>query len=103
MRISDWSSDVCSSDLRASTDAHQAPGTFLRTKDGDGSVTTVLVLVILAMIWAAVLVPPYLQNRRESRPGDSIASFRNQLSVLERTTPGEIGRASGRERVGQTV
>ena len=41
-----------------------------------------LVLVILAAIWAAVLVPPYLQNRRETRPGDSIASFRSQLSVL---------------------
>lgn len=50
-----------------------------------------LVLVILAAIWAAVLVPPYLQNRRETRPGDSIATFRSQLSVLERTTPG--GRA----------
>jgi len=48
----------------------------------------VLVLLILAAIWAAVLVPPYLQNRRETRPGDSIASFRSQLSVLERTTPG---------------
>lgn len=51
-----------------------------------------LVLVILAAIWAAVLLPPYLQNRRETRPGDSIATFRSQLSVLERTTPG--GRAS---------
>ena len=50
-----------------------------------------LVLVILALIWAAVLVPPYLQNRRETRPGDSIATFRTQLLVLERTTPG--GRA----------
>jgi hypothetical protein len=50
-------------------------------------VTTLLVLVILGLIWAAVLVPPYLQNRREHRPGDSIASFRHQLSVLERATP----------------
>jgi hypothetical protein len=56
-------------------------------KDGDGSVTTLLVLVILGLIWAAVLVPPYMQNRREHRPGDSIASFRHQLSVLERATP----------------
>ena len=47
-----------------------------------------LVLVILAAIWAAVLVPPFLQSRRETRPGDSIATFRSQLSVLERTTPG---------------
>lgn len=55
-----------------------------------------LVLVILAAIWAAVLVPPYLQNRRETRPGDSIASFRSQLSVLERTTPGGRASAAGR-------
>jgi len=48
----------------------------------------VLVFLILAAIWAAVLVPPYLQNRRETRPGDSIASFRSQLHVLSRTTPG---------------
>jgi hypothetical protein len=60
-------------------------------------VTTVLVLVILAAIWAAVLVPPYLQNRRETRPGDSIATFRSQLSVLERTTPG--GRAGNVARL----
>jgi hypothetical protein len=60
-------------------------------------VTTVLVLVILALIWAAVLVPPYLQNRRETRPGDSIATFRTQLSVLERTTPG--GRSSSLSRL----
>jgi hypothetical protein len=60
-------------------------------------VTTVLVLVILAVIWAAVLLPPYLQNRRETRPGDSIATFRSQLSVLERTTPG--GRSGSLSRL----
>jgi hypothetical protein len=43
-----------------------------------------LVLLILAVIWAAVLLPPYLQNRSESRPADSISSFQHQLSVLER-------------------
>lgn len=56
-----------------------------------------LVLVILAAIWAAVLLPPYLQNRRETRPGDSIATFRTQLSVLERTTPG--GRSGSLSRL----
>ena len=45
---------------------------------------TLLVLLILAVIWAAVLLPPYLQNRSESRPADSISSFQRQLSVLER-------------------
>lgn len=43
-----------------------------------------MVLLILAVIWAAVLLPPYLQNRSESRPADSISSFQKQLSVLER-------------------
>lgn len=47
-----------------------------------------LVLAILGLIWGFVLIPPYLQNRREGRPGDSIASFRQQLNTLERTTPG---------------
>lgn len=60
-----------------------------------------LVLVILALIWAAVLVPPYLQNRREHRPGDSIASFRRQLNVLERTTPGSSSTNLARLDVGR--
>jgi nitrate reductase NapE component len=64
-------------------------------------VTTVLVLVILALIWAAVLLPPYLQNRRETRPGDSIATFRTQLSVLERTTPGGRSGSLARLDVGR--
>jgi hypothetical protein len=61
----------------------------------------VLVLVILAAIWAAVLLPPYLQNRRETRPGDSIATFRTQLSVLERTTPGSRSGSLARLDVGR--
>ena len=66
---------------------------------------TLLVLFILAVIWAAVLLPPYLQNRSESRPADSISSFQRQLSVLERragtampavprTGTGQVARAS---------
>ena len=51
-----------------------------------------MVLLILAVIWAAVLLPPWFQNRRENRPSDSIASFRQQLSVLQRTTPGSSPR-----------
>ena len=45
---------------------------------------TLLVLFILAVIWLAVLLPPWLQNRGATRPSDSITTFRNQLSVLER-------------------
>lgn len=52
---------------------------------------TLLVLIILAAIWAAVLLPPYLQGRSESRPADSISAFRNQLSVLERRAGASTG------------
>lgn len=47
-----------------------------------------LFLVILAGVWAAVLVPPFLRSRREGRPASSVMSFRAQLSTLERATPG---------------
>lgn len=47
-----------------------------------------MVLLILAGVWAAVLLPPYLRNRSDSRPSDSIVSFRQQLSTIERATPG---------------
>ena len=47
-----------------------------------------LFLVILAGVWAAVLVPPILKSRREGRPGSSVTMFRAQLSTLERATPG---------------
>jgi hypothetical protein len=64
-------------------------------------VTTLLVLAILGLIWGFVLIPPYLQNRREHRPGDSIASFRQQLHVLERTTPGDRSTNLARLDVGR--
>ena len=46
-----------------------------------------MVLLILAVIWAAVLVPPYLRSRVEARPADSIGHFRRQLATLQRTGP----------------
>lgn len=45
-------------------------------------------LFILVLLWAVALVPPWLRKRSEGRPSDSILSFRQQLSVLERTAPG---------------
>jgi hypothetical protein len=48
---------------------------------------TIVVLLFLAGIWAAVLIPPILRARTEGRPADSIGSFRRQLHVLERTGP----------------
>ncbi|MGH9190576.1 MAG: hypothetical protein ACRD0Q_11185 [Acidimicrobiales bacterium] len=46
-----------------------------------------LVLLVLAVIWAVVLIPPALRNRAEGRPGDSISAFHRQLAVLRRTGP----------------
>ena len=46
-----------------------------------------MVLLVLAVIWGAVLIPPMLRARSESRPADSIGNFRHQLSVLRRTGP----------------
>jgi hypothetical protein len=46
-----------------------------------------LVLLVLAGIWAAVLIPPAVRARAEGRPGDSISNFRRQLTVLRRTGP----------------
>ena len=59
-----------------------------------------MVLLVLAGIWAAVLIPPAVRARAEGRPGDSISNFRRQLTVLRRTSPHRAslnggGRAAG--------
>ncbi len=58
---------------------------------------TLLVLVILGVMWVVVLVPPLLRSRQDSRPSDSVVSFRRQLSTLQRTAP---SRRSTPARVG---
>lgn len=44
-----------------------------------------MVVVILAVMWALVLLPPFLRSRTSGRPGDSVSSFGRQLSTLSRT------------------
>ena len=46
-----------------------------------------MVLLVLALIWAVVLVSQHVRNRAEARPGDSVGAFQRQLSILERTSP----------------
>lgn len=46
-----------------------------------------VVFLLLGVIWAAVLVPPWLQARREARPIASMMSFRSQLRSLQAATP----------------
>jgi hypothetical protein len=48
---------------------------------------TIVVLLILAVVWAIVLVPPALRARQEGRPAESISHFRRQLFTLQRTGP----------------
>jgi 4-amino-4-deoxy-L-arabinose transferase-like glycosyltransferase len=54
----------------------------------------IVVLLILAALWAALLLPPYLRNRSENRPADSIGDFRHQLRVLQRTGPASVRPAN---------
>jgi hypothetical protein len=43
------------------------------------------VLLILAVLWAAVLIPPLFKARTERRSGDSIGDFSYKLGVIGRT------------------
>lgn len=44
-----------------------------------------MVLLGLVVLWASVLLPPYLQRRRATRPSSSVLDFKGQLAVLSRT------------------
>src|SRR5687767_139374 len=41
-----------------------------------------VLLLILLVVWAAVLIPPWLRSRAEHSPQSSIAGFNRRLSVL---------------------
>jgi hypothetical protein len=56
-----------------------------------------VVLVILAALWAVVLVPPMLRSRAE-RANDSIGDFNYRLDVLGRTN-GVLRTSGARPRV----
>lgn len=65
------------------------------------------VLLILAVLWAAVLVPPVLRSRNKSRRGDSIGDLTHRLGVLAaRPIPGirrpGVARPGGPARAGST-
>jgi hypothetical protein len=52
------------------------------------------VLLILAGIWAAVILVPLVRAKTEGSLGDSIGSFRRHLSILERTAPSVVPPAN---------
>jgi hypothetical protein len=57
---------------------------------------TLVVLVILAALWAVVLLPPMLRSRAE-RANDSIGDFNYRLDVLGRTN-GALRQQGARPR-----
>jgi hypothetical protein len=66
-------------------------------------VNAVIVLLLLGVIWAAVLIPPWVQSRRETRPIASMRSFHRQLWLLERTSPAHRRGAGPRRRVASSA
>jgi hypothetical protein len=57
---------------------------------------TIVVLMLLAVVWVAVLAPPLLRKGVESRRSDSVGDFRRHLGVLQRTGPTVIAPAHTR-------
>jgi hypothetical protein len=53
---------------------------------------SLVVLLVLAIVWAVFLIPQVVRARTERGPADSVGAFRDQLSVLERTMPSAWGR-----------
>jgi hypothetical protein len=56
---------------------------------------SLVVLLILGIVWAVFLVPQVVRWRAEQTSTDSVGVFRDQISVLRRTTPGAPYAASG--------
>jgi hypothetical protein len=57
-----------------------------------------LLLIVVAVVWAAVLIPPLLRSRVDNRPSSSVTDFRRQLNRLQSTATPARGsaRAIGR-------
>ncbi len=50
-----------------------------------------MVLLVLAVLWGIVLIPPAVRNRKEARQGRSVENFRRRLEVL---APPPVPRAT---------
>ena len=57
---------------------------------------SLVVLLILAVVWAVFLIPQVARFGAEKTRADSIGLFRTQLSVLERATPAPWSRPAVR-------
>src|SRR3546814_10272990 len=98
MRISDWSSDVCSSDLFRDTD--RVSLTYL----GDGAVNQgqVYESFNMAALWKLPVI--YIIENNKYGMGTAVTRAAAGPSLADRGHAyGKIGRASCRERVCQNV
>ena len=61
-----------------------------------------LIVLVVGAVWLAVLVPPMLRSRGESRPNSSVDHFRRNLAVLQKSAPGSVNplRSMGRPLAG---
>jgi hypothetical protein len=56
-----------------------------------------VVLLVLALIWAAALLPPFVRSRMEGSPADSVGRFKRHLRVLQSTSPAASSLANASE------
>src|SRR3546814_4157972 len=89
MRISDWSSDVCSSDLIIGLDIHRLRESSVDIQSDDAHGCSLSGSSRRELAGNTTSTDPRSRRIRESRKG--------------RPCNEQIGRASGRERVGQYV
>src|SRR3546814_13921825 len=95
MRISDWSSDVCSSDL---IDLAVKEGQTLGVVGESGSGKTTLGLALLRLVSSKGPIV-YLGDRIDGFDSKRMRPLRRHMQIVFK----EIGRASCRERVCQYV
>src|SRR3546814_15507981 len=108
MRISDWSSDVCSADLRNSLDLAKHVEKYGYTRfwvaehhnmDGIASSATAVLLGYLAGGTSTIRVG----SGGVMLPNHAPLIIAEQFGTLASLYPGQLGRASCRERVCQYV
>src|SRR3546814_16612127 len=96
MRISDWSSDVCSSDLTRTVAACAKPIGTMKVSDASCSATA-------CAATAAVEIHPISMTAAENTPASNAWLIAIGVPIRVIWTKREIGRESCRERVSQKV
>src|SRR3546814_7073977 len=88
MRISDWSSDVCSSDLYRACASYDRKTWFRVPTDYDGEVLTIRHTPAADSVYYAYF-PPYSGERHRNLVARCQTAARCRLEVLGRTLDGE--------------